>query len=160
MSVMAAEDFDSRQRSRSLQRYENHRRIDYLYSAQGLVLLGALACGMAAFFAPASAVKWLAAAVTLNTLASLVLMIKIRQYPLILQDRIIRLEVQTRLRRILPEDRHWEINGLTLDQLIGLRFASDGELPDLVRKVLDENITSRDTIKRMVKHWESDELRV
>jgi len=157
---MAADDFDARQRSRSLQRYENHRRVDYLYSAQGLVLLASLGCGLVAFLMPASAVWWLAAAVTLNTLASMVLMIKIRQYPLILQDRIIRLEMQTRLRRILPEDRHWEINGLTLDQLIGLRFASDGELPDLVRKVLDENITDRDAIKRMVRHWESDELRV
>ncbi|HPU97597.1 MAG TPA: DUF6526 family protein [Candidatus Hydrogenedentes bacterium] len=157
---MPKEDFDARQRSRSLQRYENHRRIDYLYSLQGLVLIISLACGLAAFFVRESAVILLAAALTLNTLASLVLMIKIRQYPLILQDRIIRLEMQTRLRRVLPEDRHWEINGLTLDQMIGLRFASDGELPDLVRKVLDENITSRDAIKRMVKHWESDELRV
>ncbi len=158
---MAKEDFDSRQRSRSLQRYENHRRIDYAYSAQGLVLLASLGCGLAALFAsPGVAVTLVAVAVTLNTMASLVLMIKIRQYPLILQDRIIRLEMQTRLRRVLPPDRHWEINGLTVSQLIGLRFASDEELPDLVRKVLDENITDRDAIKRMVKHWESDEMRV
>lgn len=157
---MTMDDFDARQRSRSLQRYENHRRIDYVYSVQALVLLAALGCGLAAFLAPQSAARWLATAVTLNTLASLVLMFKTRQYPLILQNRIIRLEMQTRLRRILPEDRHWEINGLTLDQLIGLRFASDGELPDLVRKVLDENITDRDAIKRMVRLWESDELRV
>ena len=37
----------------------------------------------------------------------------------------------------------------TATQMVGLRFASDGELPELARKVLDENITAATPIKKL-----------
>jgi len=40
-----------------------------------------------------------------------------------------------------------------------LRFASDGELPDLACKVLTDKITDPKTIKQMVKQWRGDYLR-
>ncbi len=76
------------------------------------------------------------------------------------QDRIIRHEMRTRLERILPNDLKSRIPSFTLDQLIALRFASDGELPALARKVLDEKLENRNQIKQMIKSWQADWLRV
>jgi hypothetical protein len=49
---------------------------------------------------------------------------------------------------------------LTLGQMIALRFASDAELPELMRKVLDEKITRGADIKKLVRDWQPDFLRV
>ena len=48
---------------------------------------------------------------------------------------------------------------LTVGQLVALRFASDEELPELARKVLDEKLTDRKAIKKMVRNWQADFLR-
>ena len=44
--------------------------------------------------------------------------------------------------------------------MVGLRFASDAELPALARKVLDENIVKATPIKQAVKDWQPDLHRV
>ena len=44
--------------------------------------------------------------------------------------------------------------------MIALRFASDAELPDLARKVLDENIGERKAIKQLIKTWRADYQRL
>ena len=75
------------------------------------------------------------------------------------QDRVIRLEMRLRLASVLPDDLRGKISSLTLDQLIGLRFASDAEMTDLVRKVLAGELTERKAIKKAVKQWEADYLR-
>jgi hypothetical protein len=46
-----------------------------------------------------------------------------------------------------------------VSQLVALRFASDAELPDLARKVLQENLTERKAIKTLVRNWQPDHLR-
>ncbi|MCL4692819.1 MAG: hypothetical protein KJ060_09960, partial [Candidatus Hydrogenedentes bacterium] len=61
---------------------------------------------------------------------------------------------------VLPEALASKIPALKLSQLVGLRFASDAELPGLVQKVLDGNITNADDIKKLVKDWQADHLRV
>lgn len=83
-----------------------------------------------------------------------------RRYATKLQDRIIRLEMGLRLEKILPPDLQEAIPNLTIPQLVSLRFASDAEMPDLVRKVVAENINKRKTIKKMVKDWQGDYDRV
>lgn len=83
----------------------------------------------------------------------------IRSFPLKVQDRIIRLEMRLRLAQLLPADLQPRIHDLTVGQLCSLRFASDAELPELTRKVLDGNIRDRKTIKQMIKTWEPDWLR-
>jgi hypothetical protein len=75
------------------------------------------------------------------------------------QDRVIRLEMHLRLREVLPPDLRGRINDLTPDQLVALRFASDGELPELIRQVLAGTLTKRKDIKLKVKNWQADYLR-
>jgi len=82
-----------------------------------------------------------------------------RMFALAVQDRVIRLEMQLRLQGILPADLRPRIPEFAVGQLIALRFASDAELPDLARKVLDEKISDRKAIKKMVKDWQADLLR-
>lgn len=76
-----------------------------------------------------------------------------------MQDRVIRLEERLRLQSVLPEPLRERIGDLTLDQLIGLRFASDAELPSLVEQAL-ANHWNRDQIKRAIQNWRPDTLRV
>lgn len=83
-----------------------------------------------------------------------------RGYSTKLQDRIIRLEMRLRLREILPDELAADITDFKLSQLIALRFASDEELPELARKVLDEKITKAGDIKKMVRDWQPDHHRV
>ena len=42
-------------------------------------------------------------------------------------------------------------------QLIGLRFASDAELPDLAAAVLRDHVQKRDQVKTLVKQWRADD---
>ena len=76
------------------------------------------------------------------------------------QDRVIRLEMRLRLREVLPADMHGRINELTPEHMIGLRFAGDGELPELVRQALGGTLTTTKSIKEAVKDWQGDHLRV
>jgi hypothetical protein len=48
---------------------------------------------------------------------------------------------------------------LSVKQIVGLRFASDGEFVALARKAADENLAA-DAIKRAVKSWRADTDRV
>ena len=84
---------------------------------------------------------------------------KIRIYPLKAQDRIIRLEERLRLAALLSADDLARSHALTEDQLIGLRFASDSELPSLVTRTLKENLT-REQIKEAIVIWKPDNFRV
>lgn len=82
-----------------------------------------------------------------------------RMFSLTVQDRLIRLEMRLRLAQILPADLRSRIGEFTCGQLIALRFASDEEMPELARKVLQEKIQDRKAIKRMVRNWQADFLR-
>lgn len=75
------------------------------------------------------------------------------------QDRVIRLEMRLRLARLLPADLQSSINDLTVEQLCGLRFASDAELPEITRRVVTDKVAKRTPIKKMVKNWEGDFVR-
>ena len=65
-----------------------------------------------------------------------------------------------RLQQCLPVDLRPRITDLTPAQLIALRFASDRELPELAREVLDGKLASSKEIKQRVKDWQGDFLRV
>ena len=75
------------------------------------------------------------------------------------QDRVIRLELQMRMRGLLPSDLHGRIHELTPAQMVALRFAGDGELENLVREVLAGKLGSQKAIKMAIKDWKGDYLR-
>ncbi|HSW30486.1 MAG TPA: DUF6526 family protein [Longimicrobiales bacterium] len=83
-----------------------------------------------------------------------------RMFAMGVQDRVIRLEERLRMERLLDADLKARIPEFTTEQLIGLRFASDEELPALARRVLAEGIADRKTIKLAVKSWRADHQRV
>lgn len=84
------------------------------------------------------------------------LFIYARQFGLKAQDRAIRAE---------ENFRHYLLTGkpldskLTIRQIIGLRFASDEEFPELAKKAAEENLSEED-IKKAIKNWRSDYYRV
>jgi hypothetical protein len=95
----------------------------------------------------------------LLALAFLLLAFKVRLYALRVQDRVIRLEERLRLTQLLSEPLRSRIPELTVDQLCGLRFASDAEIPKLVERTLKENLKRAD-IKKAIQNWRPDYWRV
>ena len=75
------------------------------------------------------------------------------------QDRVIRLEERMRMQAVLPDDLRPRINDVTTGQIVALRFASDEELPTLVRKALDDSADQK-TIKQAIRTWRPDHQRV
>ena len=98
---------------------------------------------------------WLVVSIALVALGALA-----RTNPLKAQDRIIRLEESLRYYQLLPEELARRATSLTTGQTIALRFASDEELEGLVREVLEGRLNKPDEIKRAVKNWRADTLRI
>jgi cell division protein FtsL len=104
---------------------------------------------------------WLAYAEWLVVLAIAVFIpvLRIRSYPLKVQDRIIRLEERIRLQALAPSEWHAQIYRLTEDQLIGLRFAADEEVVELAKQAIELNL-DRKQIKERIKEWRPDNWRI
>jgi Family of unknown function (DUF6526) len=86
-------------------------------------------------------------------------LLRLRQYPLKVQDRIIRLEERLRLQALAPAEWHTQIYRLSEDQLIGLRFAADDEVVALAKQALEEKL-NRKQIKERIKSWRADNWRI
>jgi hypothetical protein len=80
----------------------------------------------------------------------------VRAMAMKVQDRVIRLEERLRFERVLPAELHPRIPEFTMDQIVALRFASNSELPELARRVLEEKLNNRKEIKRMIRVWRPD----
>jgi hypothetical protein len=93
-------------------------------------------------------------ALALFTLAGLA-----RGNALRVQDRVIRLEENLRYLRLLSPDLASAAQSLGIKQIVALRFASDAELPALVRRTLSENLEPK-VIKQSITNWRADNLRV
>jgi len=91
--------------------------------------------------------------------AAFIALFRMRQYPLKVQDRVIRLEERIRLQALAPSEWHTQIYRLSEDQLIGLRFAADDEVVELAKQALEHNLT-RKQIKERIKDWRPDNWRV
>ena len=139
------------------QSFENHAMVvpAYHYVAFGFVTINLLwnLYQTAVAFSPGQLVSLLAA------MALVMALVYARIFALKVQDRLIRLEMRLRLATLAP-DLDSRLGDFTVNQLCSLRFASDGELPVLARKVLSERLDDRKAIKRQIRDWQADNWRV
>jgi len=146
------------------QTFANHTRFDppfhfFLIPFFGLALLAALIHFFAHITEGDFRDHFHAFMLILLAVALLIAVFKIRLYALRVQDRIIRLEERLRLATLLAEPLRSRIPELTEDQLIGLRFASDAEVPKLVERAFSEKLSRKD-IKKAIQTWRPDYWRV
>jgi len=141
------------------QNYSNHRRFVLMYHAVIFPIILILFIS-SIYYTIAEAVKgasmkpglflFLISFVLIN------LFVFARSFALKAQDRAIRAE---------ENFRHYLLTGkpldskLTIRQIIGLRFASDAEFPELAQKAAETNM-SEDDIKKAVKNWRGDCYRI
>ena len=137
------------------QTYANHRaRIPLVHLLAGVAILTWAGFELWAAVRDPSCGAWLRA---VGTTALLPVWFDARRNAQKMQDRIIRLEMQVRLARLLPGR---DLAALLFPQVVALRFASDRELPSLVERVLKGDLRKPDEIKRAITDWQADWMRV
>jgi hypothetical protein len=146
------------------QTFANHARYDPLFHFFLLPVFGlGLVFALIHFFAHLGHADFRddfhAFMLILLALALLTAVFKIRLYSLKVQDRVIRLEERLRLTQLLSEPLRSRIPELSVEQLCGIRFASDAEVPKLVERALNEKLT-RKQIKEAIQTWRPDNWRV
>jgi hypothetical protein len=139
------------------QSLKNHARFDppYHFFIVGVYLLNLVYAGFQVYRQPGVYSGWYLAL----SIAVIVPIIKLRTYPLKVQDRVIRLEERLRLQALAPQEWHAQIYRLSEDQLIGLRFAADDEVVELAKQALEHNLT-RKQIKERIRSWRADDWRI
>lgn len=82
-----------------------------------------------------------------------------QHYALILQNRIVRLELRYRYFTLTGKRLEEFEYKLTDDQIFALRFAPDNELIQLIEDAVKNNLTGN-AIKKAILHWRGDYNRV
>ena len=139
------------------QSYKTHRRLVPAFHIG--VLLSLLANFVWSVYQLSHGITGSAVMGLILSMALITMAVSLRSQILRVQDRLIRLEMRLRLRENLPADLAGRAAHLPLRQLIALRFASDDELPSLVREVVDGKVTTPNDIKLKIQQWQADHLR-
>ncbi len=144
-------------RSSAEQTYATHNRwlVPWHFIAFPLLLINVIVAAVALFKNPGSTTVWL----LLVAVALVLTVFTARTMAITNQDRLIRLEERIRQNQLRP-GREADVTKLAVDQLVALRFASDAEAPGLVDRVLAGDLSGRNDIKKAVKVWRGDTLRV
>ena len=139
------------------QNYANHRRYFSLYHSVALpiFIVNVFVTLTVAFRHPSLLAAWS----VIVAVAFVVGLVASRTSTLIVQNRVIGLEMRLRLATILPVELCQRIPELQLKQLVGLRFAGDAELPGLVERCLRGELVTADSVKRAVQNWRPDFVR-
>src|ERR1017187_7525124 len=141
------------------QNYENHRKLDPLFHivllAIIIYLIGQSIINLVDTYSHGGS-RQQAIMFIMIAIAFAISYVKIRIYPLKVQDRAIRAEENL---------RYFALTGKLLDknlkisQIIALRFAPDHEMIGLVDHAVRENL-SNDQIKKEIQKWKPDHHRV
>ncbi len=139
------------------QSYASHAKIDpaFHFFVLPVLLINILVVAYLLIRHPGFGGAWL----LLISVTLLVLAGRLRSWATHLQDRVIRVEERIRLAALLPEPLRSRIAELSDSQIVGLRFASDAELPGLFQRAVDERL-SRSDIKKAITDWRPDYSRV
>lgn len=144
------------------QNYSNHTRWFPLFHfvVMPLLLLNFLSHLVRLFLAPPESGRKILAFWVLLSITLILLALAARLMALKAQDRVIRLEERLRYHRILGSDLAAKAEELPVEQIIALRFASDGELASMVERTLAGEFAKTKDIKLAIKDWRGDYLRV
>lgn len=139
------------------QNFQNHTKWDppFHFFLAPVILGTSIFSAKHAWAYPNGITLWL----VLLSVAMFVWLIKTRTYALGVQNRLIRLEERLRMEKMLPAELMARFDELSVGQIVGLRFASDGELAGLVKKTLDEKLTQKQ-IKEAITKWRPDHVRI
>ncbi len=140
------------------QNYQNHTRwfpfVHFVISPILLInLIWAVVCVVREF-------EWFRVQYLLISIAVIMVSIAARLQALKAQDRVIRLEERLRYREVLSPELAKRIDDLRIGQIIALRFAPDEEMAGLVERTLNGEFEKTKDIKRAIKNWKGDYLRV
>jgi len=142
-----------------VQSYANHARIVpmYHYVTLGLLQLTFIGSLVNLYQSWGDDTRFYSASLLVTlTLATMLVALYARSFALKAQDRAIRAEEQL---------RHYVLTGKLLDprlsmqQIIGLRFASNDEFVALAQRAADQNMPAKE-IKQAVRSWREDSYRV
>jgi hypothetical protein len=139
------------------QNLKTHRRYDPAWHFVGgmIVLFGVIVAAVHAF-KEGGFYNWSMAVYTVGILLTV---FRARAQTLIVQDRLIRLEMRLRLKEVLAAPLAARIDDLSVRQLVGLRFAGDAELPALVERCLSGQLADDEAVKKEIRDWQPDWLR-
>ncbi len=142
------------------QNYSNHTRWYPLFHfvVMPLLVLNFLE-HVVRIFTNTGTERWEQAFWAIFSLALILLGLALRLTILTVQDRVIRLEERLRYREVLSSDLAAKAADLPVGKIIALRFASDGELGELVQKTLNGEFAKANDIKLAIKDWRGDHLR-
>lgn len=142
------------------QTYQNHRRY---YIPHHFIFLPAMAfCTVLgikkAFTGDVHQLEWAMFAVLSFSILYLAVMLR-QHYALGNQNRIVRLEFRLRYWELFNEPSTKAEQQLSFAQIAALRFAADEEFKTLLQHALQNNI-SADEIKRRIRNWQADDMRI
>ena len=141
----------------SEQKFSNHSRyIPLWHFVIPLLIVSVLTGSIINFFRSDNHNRYSAALIVVMTIVLIGFYWYARWFALRAQDRAIRAEESLRYYIITgkPLDKR-----LRMGQIIALRFASDEELPALVKQAVDEKLSPKN-IKLAIKNWKPDYNRV
>jgi hypothetical protein len=141
----------------SVQNYRNHARFfpPFHFFVLPVFLINVIVAASLLYQTPSRLGVWQ----LLVAVALLLAALTARVMALAVQDRVIRLEMRLRMRELLPQDLQVRIPEITREQCVALRFASDAELPGLLRRVFAGELKTKADIKKHITQWQPDYLR-
>jgi len=142
------------------QNYSNHRKFyaPHHFIFYPVILIAIIFSVRCSSKYPEQHDLWITIAAAFVVIGWLSFMLR-QHYALNNQNRIVRLEMRLRY-FILTNKKMDELeNKLSFGQIAALRFASDEELLPLIDRTLAENL-SPNSIKKSIKNWVADDMRV